>query len=313
MRGLEYSAGPLSTAALLVIRQGELLLNQQRQQFRRDRSGAPQSARTDIRSAAVGAKHAVSAKRTIPVLELSMFGRFEASIGGALLDQKAFQRQNVRTLLALLAINLGREVPRVVLMHRMWPEVSDDVARKSFYAAWAHLKSALTLSDGTCPYLVRNQSGCCLDKRHVQTDIGRLEEIMCELQFKERRQRDWASIYVELDEKFTSDLLPSEVKNESVMRARDEYRNRLVDALVAATQSVVESGNPDYGILFGRMAVKRDDVREDAYVALMRAQVASGQIPSAVLTFHACRDVLSEKLGIYPSPKTSEYFESLLK
>ena len=135
---------------------------------------------------------------------------------------------------------------------------------------------------------------------------------LLELQFKERRHRDWASIYEELDADFGSDLMPVEVDNEALMQARNDYRNRLVDALVSATQSVIAAGSPEYGILFARMAVRHDAVREDAYVALMRAQVASGQTPSAVMTYHACRDALSQKLGIYPSPKTSEYFESLL-
>ena len=88
--------------------------------------------------------------------------------------------------------------------------------------------------------------------------------------------------------------------------------SRLVDALVSATQNVVEAGNPQVAIWFARLALSHDDTREDAYVALMRAQIANGQTTAAIMSYHTCRRVLSEKLGIDPSPETVALYESLL-
>ena len=96
------------------------------------------------------------------------------------------------------------------------------------------------------------------------------------------------------------------------MEARNEYRTRLVDALVAATVSAVDTETPQWGIWFARSAVARDETREDAYVALMRAQIAAGQRTAAMMTYLKCRRVLADRLGIDPSPETTALYESLL-
>ena len=106
--------------------------------------------------------------------------------------------------------------------------------------------------------------------------------------------------------------MPAETKNALIVQARNDYRTRLVDALVAATESVVEADIPQWGVWFARAAIERDDTREDAYVALMRAQIAGNQRTAAMSTYLKCRRILSEKLGIDPSPETTALYESLL-
>ena len=255
----------------------------------------------------------VTAQRNVPVLELKMFGRFEASIGGIPIDQKLFRRQNVRSLLVLLAINQGRELPRESVMRTMWPKSDEEVARKNFYSVWSQLKRALSLSDGTCPYLVRHQYGCSLEERYVQSDVARLGQICRELLFGRPDFQEWSAIYTELDRDFSNDLLPAELSNPLVISARNNYRARLVDALVSAAHGVVEAGNPQWGIWFARMAVSHDETREDAYVALMRAQIAGEQRTAAIMTFLKCQRVLADELGVDPSAETVALYESLLE
>jgi DNA-binding SARP family transcriptional activator len=45
----------------------------------------------------------------------------------------------------------------------------------------------------------------------------------------------------------------------------------------------------------------------------MRAQIAYGQRTAAMMTYHVCRRVLAEELGIDPSPETTALYESLLE
>ena len=44
----------------------------------------------------------------------------------------------------------------------------------------------------------------------------------------------------------------------------------------------------------------------------MRAQIACGQRTAAISTYLACQRVLSEKLGVDPSPETVALYESLI-
>lgn len=317
--GFPYSFGALPTRVLLSLRQVDLSVLRQRQQMEADadvevdRRGPYSRVRSDSVPASQKPLIAARMSRNVPILELKMFGRFEVAIGGVVLDPKLFRRQSVRSLLVLLAVNQGREVSRDVAAAAMWPKSEDDVARKNFYSVWSQLKRALSLMDGTCPYLLRHQYGCSLEERYVQSDVARLGQICRELLFGRPDFQEWPALYAELDQNFADELMPAEKNNSLIIRARNDHRARLVDALVAATQSVIDAGNPQWGIWFARMAVSHDETREDAYVALMRAQIAGDQRTAAIMTFLKCQRILGEELGVDPSAETVALYESLLE
>ena len=317
VKGMGLSAGPLPTAVLLDLRRFEVAIRDQRRRLAHD-VAAEKARRSnwvapkEVHSSLEPAELVPRMQRNVPILELKMFGRFDAAIGGVALDPALFHRQNVRSLLVLLAINQGRELSRELVESTMWPRTSPDIARKNFYSVWSQLKQSLTLPDGTCPYLVRHQYGCSLEQRYVQSDVTRLSQICRELLFGNPDPQEWASMYAELDRDFSNELLPSEKNNPLVAAARNDFRLKLVDALVAASQSIVETGNPQWGIWFSRMALKHDKTREDAYVALMKAQIASDQRTAAMMTYLTCQRVLAEELGVDPSPETRALYESLL-
>ena len=75
---------------------------------------------------------------------------------------------------------------------------------------------------------------------------------------------------------------------------------------------MIDGGNNQLALWFARSAVGHDETREDAYVALMRAQIANSQRTAAMLTYHKCRRVLAEQLGMDPSPETTALYKSLL-
>ena len=79
-----------------------------------------------------------------------------------------------------------------------------------------------------------------------------------------------------------------------------------------AAMRLVDEGNPEWGIWFARAALTYDKTREDAYVALMRAQAANGQRTAAMTTYLTCRRILSEELGIDPSSETDTLYGDLL-
>ena len=302
---------------LLELRRVEMSSLSQRQQFARDREGDGSlsgDAQRAAGAAAAGVLRAASAKpqRNVPVLELKLFGRFAVSIGGAEIEPQLFRRQNVRALLVLLAIQEGRDISRDAIIREIWPQATEKVARKAFYAAWSQLKHNLTLADGSCPYLVRHQYGCSLDAHHVQSDIMRLADICRELQFGRPDVGEWAVLYDELDRDFSNELMPSETTLPLVAQARAKYTAKLVDALISAAQGMVAEGSPQWGIWFARMAKGHDRLREDAYVALMRAQIAAEQRTAAIMTFFECQRVLADELGVDPSPETMALYESLL-
>ena len=318
VRGMALDGGPLETSTLMLLRRVEMDVLSQRRQF--EESDRAERARREnwvaTHPSSLLNRESVSStvvsERAIPLLTLRLFGLFEVSIGDRRIEYSCFKRQNTRALLVLLAVNQGRELSREAVSEAMWPRSSADVAHRNFYTVWAHLRRAISLPDGTCPYLVRHRYGCSLDTRFVQSDVERLNEICRELLFSVPDIERWSLLFSEIDRDFSSDLMPSERKNALIMQARDDFRSRLVDALVAATMGVIDANNPQWGVWFARAAIARDETREDAYVALMRAQIAGNQRTAAMMTYLNCRRALSDCLGIDPSPETTALYEGLL-
>lgn len=56
-----------------------------------------------------------------------------------------------------------------------------------------------------------------------------------------------------------------------------------------------------------------DPLREAGYQRLMRAQAAAGHRAEALRAYQACRRVLSEELGVDPSPETEALYLELLE
>ena len=253
------------------------------------------------------------ARGIAPLLTVNLFGGLDVHIGGEVVEATCFRRQKAKTLLALLVLNRGREFPRDQLVRALWPESELETARKNFYSVWSLLRRTLAGPSGVCPYLLRHQNGCRIDERLLSTDVARFDEVCRMLLFGEPSAEGWAALYAEIDNAFADDLMPSEQDNDLIIRARDEYRTQLVDALVAAANRLVSADSVQEGLWFARAALRRDRTREDAYAALMRAQIAACQRTAALETYFSCRRVLTSELGIDPSLGVVALYRSIIE
>ena len=316
LKGMRYAAGPLEASILLGLRRTEMAMLVQKHAFDRiRRDEAVRRGSLSLEGQLYGDRRAAVTQienRAVPTLEIRMFGRLEMAIGGVPIDPGLMGRKQARVLLVMLVANRGHDLSRDTVAHAMWPTHDIASARKNFYTAWSQLRGALTLSDGSCPYLIRHHFGCRLDERYVKTDVARFDDICRELLFGKLDFEEWRDMYNEIDRDFSGELMPVEETNELVASVRDDRRNRLVDALVTASTRLVEAGRPQWGIWFARSAIEREKTREDAHVALMRAQIASEQRTAAMMTYLSCRRMLAEELGIDPSPEMTALYESLL-
>lgn len=250
----------------------------------------------------------------VPTLNVRLFGGLDVSIGENEVEPSLFRRQKVKTLLALLTLNQGKEILRDRLAAILWPTSSIETARRNFYSTWSMLRRALTVPDSDeCPYLVRLQYSCKLDTRTVASDVAEFDELCNKLLLEPPDIEAWSAIYARLSELYRGDLLPSEGRNEFIVRQREEYRARLIDALVSASTRLFEGGELQAALWFAHAAVRRDSTREDAYTALMQAQVAAGQRTAALDTYFKCKRYLSDELGIDPSPKAVMLYSSIIE
>lgn len=309
----------LDARAATTVRSMELALFAQRnacERIERERAERRRSfAAThpdSFRLEAEGARPAGGAGRE-PMLTVNLFGGFDVRIGEEPVDPTLFRRQKVKTLLALLVLNRGREFSRDKLVTLLWPESDLVAARKNFYGIWSMLRRALRTPSGGCPYLIRQQQGLRLDADLLASDVERLDGICRTLLFERPGYGGWAHLFAEVNDRFLDDLMPSESDNDVIASLRADYRSRLVDALVAASSRLVDAGDVQEGLWFARAAHQRDRTREDAYTALMRAQVAAGQRTAALDTYFSCRRFLADELGIDPSLETMALYREVIE
>ena len=279
----------------------------------RDRlqDGAQEQGRTDGRSAARRRDRPDDGRP--PLLRVKLFGGFRALLGDVPVEGLLERRRKARTLLALLVLDLGHEIPRDRLAESLWPCSMLDTARRNLYTLWTVLRRALTLPDGTCPYLVRIRNGYKLDEALVDSDVRRVDALCRTLMFGSLDAEGWAEVLTELAELCSDDLMPCDRDNDVVERWRDELRTRIVDALVAASTRLADGGDSQAALWCARAALDRDRTREDVYATLMRTQVAVGQRTAALDTYFACRRYLVDELGIDPSATTVALYRGILE
>ena len=256
---------------------------------------------------------AVRAAPREPLLTVKLFGGVEVCLGDQPVDPEKLRRQKVKTLLALLVMNRGRELSRDRLLAMMWPDSDPESARKNFYTIWSLLRAALTLPDGSCPYLIRQQNVCRLNATLFRSDVAEFDEVCRALMFADLGTDGWARLAAQVDERFSDDLMPGEQGTAAIERMRAECRMRLVDSLVTAAKRLGEAGHVQESLWFARAALRRDESREDAYTVLMRAQVAAGQRAAALDTYFTCRRYLADGLGIDPSLETMAVYRGIIE
>lgn len=248
----------------------------------------------------------------VPEMYVRLFGGMEVRIGNRVLDPNAFSKQKAKTLLAVLVLYRGKEVPRNELLEIMWPLAPGNKAINNFYSLWSTLKKALKDERGECPYLVRHQMSCMLDGRYVKSDIEEFEALCRRLFFESPNPTAWLEIYGRLQDEFAGVILPSETENSYIVAARERLRRRLADAYVTAATRLCDANEAQTALWFAKEALEVDPNREDAYYALMRAQMQTGQRTPAMETYLACKNRLSEELGVDPSERMDELYWKLL-
>lgn len=310
----------LPSAALTgALRAAEARDREERSAYRRERAAAERRADAwrrahpdPFREERPRAALAPAARPVPPTLHVDLFGGLTVRLGDDPVSDRALSKRKVKTLLAILVLRRGSELPRDKLAEALWPESDAAAARKNLSSVWSALARALSV-DGFCPYLLGDEHGCRLDGRLVDSDVARFEALCRKLLFSHARLDGWEELYAQVCGPYAEELLPCEHDSSLVDALRVRYRVELADALVAASERLAEAGEVRGALWFAREALRRDSSREDAYVAQMQAQMAAGQRAAALETYFACRAYLAEELGIDPSARIVELYRSIVE
>ena len=251
-------------------------------------------------------------ERSLP-LSVRLFGGVSARIGDTTIDFDSCRRHKVRTLLALLVLESGREMMRDSIVEDMWPDSSLECARKNLYTIWSQLRRLLSTEDGVCPYLIRYRTSYRIDATLITSDVDRMMEICRHFLSAPLDPVSWGRLLEEFEQCASGELCPGEEESERIRIARKELRNRAVEALLAGSRRLMRDNQPDIALEFAKEAYARDHSREDVTAALMGAQIALGQRTSALETYFSCRRYLADELGIDPAQEIVALYRSIIE
>ena len=94
---------------------------------------------------------------------------------------------------------------------------------------------------------------------------------------------------------------------------RSELRDVLVRAHECLSEPSIWLTEPEYAVKHAKEAVTLEPFRETSYQLLMRAHAAVGNRAEALRVYERCRSLLSEELGVPPSPQSEAVYLEILR
>ncbi len=212
-------------------------------------------------------------------------GRPVRSVGKA-------QKKPLDLLKALLALG-GREVIQEQLMEALWPEAEGDAAYRAFITTLQRLrkllghKEVLPLSDGKLT----------LDARFCWVDCWAFERLLGPGGMEPARLEKGLALY-------QGAFLEKDHEAAWALSIREQLRLKFLRGVETLGAYWEQQGQWSRAIECYERGLAVDDLAEAFYQRLMTAHLHLGRRGEALAVYRRCRNTLSHKLSVNPSPET---------
>ena len=252
---------------------------------------------------------------TLPVIQIFTFGTLQVVRGDHLVTESDWHTRQARQLLKILITERPRPVSTDRLIEILWPASTPDAAATTLRSAINALRNVLEPdrpNRAPSRYIVTQTPGYAFHLTpDIRLDIDVFEQKLATAQHATdpllRRTLLDEVVALYQDDYLVSDPYADWAENE-----RERLRERYFTALLQLAELQAHAGEYTDAISTVRRILARDEVRENAYQALMRYQAESGDSAGALLTFERCRTILADELGADPSPLTQLWHQRIL-
>lgn len=245
-----------------------------------------------------------------------LFGGLEVTTEYGTVQEASWSKRKARLMFAMLAARRGQEIPRDVLLERLWPDMDEDRSRNNYYVMWSAMKRALACggkAEAAAKY-VANAGSLCRVTSLVRTDLDDFEDALRSLLAAENAGHGPGVLAAaqQIGDLYRGEVLPGDVYDDWFTDLRDRYRHDFCDAMLSAAIVAERAGDLGHAIGFVRKALAFDPWREDLYQTAIRCQIQAGQRSGAIEMYFSCRNRLNDDLGIDPSSETQRLYENVL-
>ncbi|CAN5854309.1 hypothetical protein BH10CHL1_BH10CHL1_22630 [soil metagenome] len=248
-------------------------------------------------------------------IQIYTLGTLQVVRGTKAVTESDWHTRQARQLLKILITERPRPVSTDRLIEILWPESTPHAAATTLRSAINALRNVLEptrRNRAPSAYIVTETPGYAFyEHPAIWLDVNEFELLLNQAEHTAdeavRRPLLEAAIDLYKDDYLISDPYADWAQNE-----RERLRERYFTALLQLGE--LQAGLQQYAaaITTCRRILARDEVRENAYQALMRYQAESGDSAAALLTYERCRTILAEELGADPSPLTQLWHQRIL-
>ncbi|HXF69287.1 MAG TPA: AAA family ATPase [Thermoflexus sp.] len=249
------------------------------------------------------------------MLRVRMFGRFEVWRGESLIPESAWFTRQAKQLFKILLLARGKPVPADQLLDWLWPQADPQRAAITLRSTVHALRRALEPDrpPRASQYILSQPPGYAVaHDAPLWVDVWTFEDLLEAVGRTDAPEERRARL-VEALALYRDDLLIEDPYAEWALAERERLRERFIEAALDLAELLAGAGTPEKAIPLCRRVLMLDEFREPAYRALMRYQIAVGDIAGALSTYERCRQVLREAFGVEPSPPTRALYEALLR
>lgn len=248
-------------------------------------------------------------------IRIYLSGRISIEAGEQVLGPEEFPGHQGRAAFAYLAIERSRPVSRAELAEALWPGPLPPSWDGALSAVLSKLRSLLVRA-GLDGRAALGSAGGCYDLRLPPSSWIDLEAASDAIHHAESALRagDPASAYgpsAVAHHIARRSFLPGD-ESPWVERRREKLRSVLVRALECRGEVYLWNREHALAVEAARDAVELSPFRESAHRLLMRAHAGAGNAAEAMWAYERCRCLLSEELGVDPSPETRAVRAELL-
>lgn len=248
-------------------------------------------------------------------VRMYLAGRVCIEGGGVLLDERRFQGRQGRLVFAYLAAEHRRAVSRDELADELWGDALPPTWERTLSAIVSKLRalvgsiglpgSALTSAFGC--YQLYLPPGSWIDLEAAAEAVDFAESALRD--GEPRRAWGWGQVTFQVARR---PFLAGE-EGPWATRRRGELHDVLLRALDCLSDVCLWNAEPALAARHAEEAITLDPFRETSYQRLMRAHAATGNRAQALRVYERCRRVLSEHLGVPPSPQTEAAYLEILR
>jgi len=233
------------------------------------------------------------------MLQIRLLGQFDIRLDG---KRVTISSRAGQSLLAYIALTAGTPHRREKLAGLLWPDISDESARKNLRQELWRIRKALAGQNPITDYLLADE---------FTITFNRSADYWLDATQMERPDLDIQSLTSNLS-LYQGELLPGffddwiVLERERIQTIFETKMEQLLSQLVAAERWTAVQEQGERWLALG-------NTPEPAYRALMLAHGARGDIAKVSSVYQRCIADLDEKIGLEPSAETRALYDGLLK